>query len=131
MSNSFSFATIREKCEVETMERKTMEQMQKEVDEYIGQFKEGYFSPLAMLARMTEEVGELAREVNHLYGEKPKKSTEDVKAMEQEIGDMMFVLICFANSLDINMEESFDLVMEKFNTRDKDRWTKINEGDDQ
>nr|WP_054635666.1 MULTISPECIES: nucleotide pyrophosphohydrolase [Bacillaceae] len=113
------------------MERKTMEQMQKEVDEYIGQFKEGYFSPLAMLARMTEEVGELAREVNHLYGEKPKKSTEDVKAMEQEIGDMMFVLICFANSLDINMEESFDLVMEKFNTRDKDRWTKINEGDDQ
>lgn len=54
-------------------ERKTMQQMQQEVDAYIGQFKEGYFSPLAMLARMSEELGELAREVNHTYGEKPKK----------------------------------------------------------
>ena len=51
---------------------KSMEQMQK-VDEYIGQFKAGYFSPLANLARMTEEVGELAREINHHYGEKKKK----------------------------------------------------------
>ena len=53
-----------------------MKDMQKEVDAYIGQFKEGYFSPLAMMARLTEEMGELAREVNHYYGEKPKKTTE-------------------------------------------------------
>ena len=58
------------------MEAKTMKDMQKEVDAYIGQFKEGYFSPLAMMARLTEEMGELAREVNHYYGEKPKKTTE-------------------------------------------------------
>lgn len=56
-----------------------MKQMQREVDEYISQFKEGYFSPLAMLARLTEELGELAREVNHYYGEKPKKATEQEK----------------------------------------------------
>lgn len=104
-----------------------MSQIQKEVDGYISQYKEGYFSPLAMLARMTEELGELAREVNHYYGEKPKKETEEEKSMEQEIGDMLFVLVCFANSLNINLEEAFDLVMEKFNTRDKDRWTKIEE----
>ncbi len=47
---------------------KSMAQMQQEVDDYIGQFKAGYFSPLANLARMTEEVGELAREINHYYG---------------------------------------------------------------
>ena len=35
--------------------------IQKEVDDYISQFKEGYFPPLSMLARMTEELGELAR----------------------------------------------------------------------
>lgn len=52
--------------------RKTMAQIQEEVDQYISQFKEGYFSPLAMLARLTEELGELAREINHYYGEKPK-----------------------------------------------------------
>jgi NTP pyrophosphatase (non-canonical NTP hydrolase) len=46
------------------MSHKTMKQLQEEVDAYISQFKEGYFSPLAMLARMTEELGELAREIN-------------------------------------------------------------------
>ena len=51
---------------------KSMEQMQQEVDDYISQFKAGYFSPLANLARMTEEVGELAREINHHFGEKKK-----------------------------------------------------------
>ncbi len=106
---------------------KSMKQMQGEVDQYIGQFKEGYFSPLAMLARMSEEVGELAREVNHFYGEKPKKSSEEDRTMEQEMGDILFVLICFANSLEIDLEEAFDLVMEKFNSRDKDRWTRIRE----
>lgn len=104
-----------------------MKELQEEVDTYIGQFKEGYFSPLAMLARMTEELGELAREVNHQYGEKPKKSTEADKAIEEELGDMLFVLICFANALNINLEEAHNLVMNKFNTRDKDRWTRIEE----
>jgi NTP pyrophosphatase (non-canonical NTP hydrolase) len=111
------------------MEGKTMEEMQKQVDDYISQFKEGYFSPLAMTARLTEELGELAREVNHYYGEKPKKDSEDAKSMEQEIGDVLFVMICLANSLDIELEESFDLVMEKFQTRDKDRWTKKEKGE--
>ncbi|MGG3804764.1 nucleotide pyrophosphohydrolase [Metabacillus fastidiosus] len=104
-----------------------MKQLQQEVDEYISQFKEGYFSPLAMLARLTEELGELAREINHYYGEKPKKSTETEKKIEEEAGDLLFVLICLANSLKIDLETAHDLVMEKFNTRDKDRWTKIGE----
>ncbi|MDU3266106.1 MAG: nucleotide pyrophosphohydrolase, partial [Staphylococcus sp.] len=56
---------------------KSLNQMQKEVDDYISQFKAGYFSPLANLARLTEEVGELAREINHYYGEKQKKPTEE------------------------------------------------------
>ncbi len=54
-------------------EKRSLYSMQQEVDEYIQQFKVGYFSPLAQLARLTEEVGELAREVNHTYGEKSKK----------------------------------------------------------
>lgn len=106
---------------------KTMKELQEEVDAYISQFKEGYFSPLAMLARMTEELGELAREINHYYGEKPKKSTESEKAVDEELGDLLFVLICLANSLNIDLEKAHDYVMNKFNTRDKDRWTKKNQ----
>lgn len=106
---------------------KSLRNIQAEVDAYIGQYKEGYFSPLVMLARLTEELGELSREINHYYGEKPKKSTEEANTIEQELGDLFFVLVCFSNSLNINLQESFDLVMEKFQTRDKDRWTKIDE----
>ncbi|MGG1399484.1 nucleotide pyrophosphohydrolase [Bacillus salipaludis] len=105
---------------------KSMKDLQNEVDQYIGQFKEGYFSPLAMLARMTEELGELAREINHFYGEKPKKNSETEKAIEEELGDLLFVLICFANSLHIDLEDAHNYVMNKFNTRDKNRWTRIN-----
>ncbi|WP_172250462.1 nucleotide pyrophosphohydrolase [Saccharibacillus deserti] len=104
---------------------KSLAEMQREVDRYISQFKEGYFSPLSMLARMTEEVGELAREVNHSFGEKPKKSGEDDNSIELELGDILFITLCFANSLNIDLTEAHDRVMHKFNTRDKDRWTRI------
>jgi len=108
------------------MKQKTLADMQREVDAYISQFKEGYFSPLAMLARLTEEAGELAREVNHLYGEKPKKESEPDNSIEMELGDLLFIIICFANSLNIDLTDAHDRVMQKFATRDANRWTKIN-----
>jgi len=108
-------------------DEKSMRQLQRDVDEYIGQFKEGYFTPMEMLARMTEELGELAREVNHVYGPKKKKSTEAEKNIEEEMGDVLFVLISMANSLDIDLQDAHDRVMEKFQTRDKDRWTRKEE----
>ncbi|RIN35255.1 nucleotide pyrophosphohydrolase [Staphylococcus succinus] len=101
---------------------KSINDMQKEVDDYIGQFKTGYFSPLANLARLTEEVGELSREINHYYGEKKKKTSEAENTIKAELGDNFFVLLCIANSLDIDMTESFNETMNKFNTRDKNRF---------
>lgn len=108
------------------MKEKSLKDIQQEVHSYISQFKEGYFSPLALMARVTEEAGELAREVNHFYGEKPKKPEEEDNSIEMELGDLLFIIVCFANSLDIDLTEAFDQVMHKFNTRDKDRWTKLN-----
>lgn len=99
-----------------------MSEMQKRVDDYINQFKVGYFSPLALMARLTEEQGELAREVNHYYGEKKKKESEGIKTLEEELGDVLFVIICMANALDISLEESFDYVMNKFEKRDHNRF---------
>lgn len=99
-----------------------MKTMQQEVDAYISQFKVGYFSPLANLARLTEEVGELAREINHYHGEKPKKASENANTIEAELGDNLFVLLCLANSLNIDMTDSFNQTMEKFNQRDKHRF---------
>ncbi|SFK00031.1 NTP pyrophosphatase, house-cleaning of non-canonical NTPs [Halobacillus dabanensis] len=106
----------------------TTEEIQKRVDDYISQFKEGYFSPLSLQARLTEEVGEMAREINHRYGEKPKKNTEQDKALQEELGDVLFVLTCFANSLDMDLSDAFEQSMNKIETRDKNRWTRKNGG---
>lgn len=98
---------------------------QKEVDNWIiGPKKFGYFKPLEILARLMEEVGELARELNHRFGPKKKKATEDTKEVGDEIADVIFTLICLANSLHINLDKSFDKMMDKLNGRDKDRWEK-------
>lgn len=104
----------------------SLKELQDEVHAYISQFKEGYFSPLVMLARMSEEVGELAREVNHQFGQKPKKPDEADNSIELELGDILFITICFANSLGIDLTEAHRKIMHKFQTRDADRWTKIN-----
>jgi len=109
------------------LEGKTLKAIQQEVDAYINQFKEGYFHPLSMLARMTEEVGELAREVNHRYGEKPKKPGEEENTIANELGDILFIITCFANSLNIDLEEAYEHVMDKYRTRDANRWTRIDQ----
>lgn len=100
-----------------------IKKMQAEVDAWISQFDEGYWQPLAMLARLSEEVGELAREVNHRFGEKPKKSGENEGDLAMEMADILFVLTAFANSLEIDLEDAFTQVMRKYRTRDADRWT--------
>ena len=97
--------------------------LQKDVDDWISRFEEGYWQPLSMLARVTEEVGELARELNHRYGEKPKKGSEKESELPMEIADIVFVLLALANSLQIDMDEAWRRVMEKYRTRDGERWT--------
>ncbi|MGM8365360.1 nucleotide pyrophosphohydrolase [Virgibacillus sp. W0181] len=99
-------------------------EIQQRVDKYISQFEEGYFSPLSLLARLTEEVGELAREVNHYYGEKAKKPSEEQITIEEELGDVIFVLTCFANSLKIDLSDAFNQSINKIEERDKNRWTR-------
>lgn len=98
--------------------------VQKEVDEWISQFEEGYFAPLPMLARLTEEVGELARAVMHHHGGKKPKAGEDPGDIGEEIADAIFVLVCLANSLDVDLDEKFEAMMKKYRERDADRWTR-------
>ena len=102
----------------------TLAKYQKNVDDWISRHKIGYFKPLEVIARLAEEVGELAREVNHLYGPKKKKSSEKKNEISDEIADIFFTLICLANSLNINLDKSFEKMMKKLNTRDKKRYKK-------
>jgi len=94
------------------------------VDAYIGQFEAGYWPPLTNLARLVEEVGELARELNHRFGHKTKKPGEPEQDLALELADIMFVIIAIANEQKIDLEEAFARVLEKYDIRDADRWTR-------
>jgi NTP pyrophosphatase (non-canonical NTP hydrolase) len=102
----------------------SLSESQRRVHEWISQFEEGYFHPLTNLARLTEEVGELAREINHRFGQKTKKQGEADGDLAMEMADILFVLICIANREGIDLQSAFDNMMEKVEHRDKDRWTR-------
>ncbi|RNC29178.1 MAG: hypothetical protein AWM53_00827 [Candidatus Dichloromethanomonas elyunquensis] len=97
---------------------------QNEVDGWISQFEEGYWQPSSMMLRLIEEVGELAREVNHRYGQKPKKPTEPEGNLALEMADILFIIVCMANSLNLDLDQAFQDMMEKYRLRDSNRWTR-------
>jgi NTP pyrophosphatase (non-canonical NTP hydrolase) len=107
----------------------SLKDAQLRVDAWIAQFEEGYFHPLTNMTRLAEEVGELAREVNHRFGQKTKKAEEPEGDLGMEMADILFVLICMANREGIDLDEAFERMMEKVTARDKDRWTEKRERD--
>ena len=97
---------------------------QARVDAWISQFEEGYWPPLVNLARLVEEVGELARELNHRFGAKTKRSDEPEQDLALELADILFVLLVMANEQKIDLSEALERVLEKYRVRDSDRWTR-------
>jgi len=106
------------------MEELTLKQVQKIIEEWINQFEEGYWPPLSMLASLMEEVGELAREINHREKIKKKKETELEQDIGLELADVLFSLICLANHYGVDLESKLRKVMKKYSSRDINRWTR-------
>jgi NTP pyrophosphatase (non-canonical NTP hydrolase) len=100
----------------------TLGAFQAQVDDWIQTIGGGYWSPHVNVGRLVEEVGELARLVNHQFGPKPKKSTEPAQEIGEELADILFVVICMANSQGINLEHSLEEVIAKVWERDRDRY---------
>ena len=105
-----------------------LKEAQARVDAWIGQFEEGYWPPLANLARLTEEVGELARLMNHRFGPKRKKPGEADQELGEELADILFVLLVIANEQGIDLSAALDGVLEKYRRRDSDRWARKDGG---
>lgn len=102
----------------------TFDELQREIDDWMSQFEAGYWPPLANLARLSEEVGELAREINHHHGPKTKKASESEGSIEEEIGDILFTIAAMANSLNIDLGKAARRTLDKVVTRDTSRWAK-------
>jgi NTP pyrophosphatase (non-canonical NTP hydrolase) len=95
---------------------------QAKVDAWISRFEEGYWPPLTNLARLIEEVGELAREMNHRFGHKTKKPDEAEQDLALELADILFVLLVIANEQGIDLDDALERVLAKYRDRDSDRW---------
>lgn len=99
-----------------------MKKYQKELDNFFKENNWPYWSQLSILARLFEECGEFARLVNHLYGEKKKKLDEPEQNIEEEIGDIIYTLICFANSNNLDLDRAIRRSFDKVIKRDKNRF---------
>ena len=97
-------------------------EVQRQVDAWIAE-NGGYWDPMSLTLRLAEETGEVAREVNHRFGAKKKKSSEADSALEDELGDVLFILVCLANQQGIDLSTAFERVLEKLRIRDAGRWT--------
>jgi len=100
----------------------SLREAQARVDAWISSFEEGYWPPLSNLARLTEEVGELAREMNHRFGHKPKRADEPEQDLAIELADVLFVLLVIANEQGIDLDDALSRVLEKYRKRDSERW---------
>ena len=98
----------------------TLEEAQKQVDQWIKTYGVRYFSELTNMAVLTEEVGELARIMARTYGDQSFKEGEK-RNLADEMADVLWVLICLANQTGVNLTEAFQRNLEKKTNRDKDR----------
>ena len=105
----------------------TIQEAQRQVDEWIQQYGGGYFGELTNLGILTEEVGEMARWMVRKYGDqtvKPSEQLVDMKAaIEDEMTDILWVLLCLANQMDIDLTEALKKNIEKKTMRDHQRHT--------
>lgn len=99
----------------------TIEEAQKEVDNWIKTIGVRYFSELTNMTILTEEVGELARIMARTYGDQSFKKSDLEKNLGDEMADVLWVLICLANQTGIDLSEAFRKNLEKKTNRDKDR----------
>ena len=90
----------------------TIEEAQKQVDDWIKTYGVRYFSELTNMAVLTEEVGELARIMARTYGDQSFKEGEK-RDLSDEMADVLWVLICLANQTGINLTEAFLRILDK------------------
>jgi len=99
----------------------TIEEAQKQVDNWIKTTGVRYFNELTNMAILTEEVGEVARLMSRLYGEQSFKESDKGKELSDELADVLWVLICIANQTGVDLTAALQKNFEKKSIRDKDR----------
>ena len=99
----------------------TIEQAQKDVDQWIKTVGVRYFNELTNLGILMEEVGEMSRLMVRQYGEQSFKESDKNKDLADEMADVLWVLICLANQTGVSLTDALEKNFEKKNIRDDTR----------
>lgn len=102
----------------------TIAEAQLKVDEWIKTVGVRYFNELTNLGILMEEVGELSRHITRIYGEQSYKKNaaeQGKEALQDEMADVLWVLLCLANQTGVNLTEALQKNVEKKTNRDKER----------
>lgn len=103
----------------------TLKALQKTVDNWIRDYGVRYFDEMTNMVLLTEEVGELARLMAREYGEQSFKKNEEVKDVKSrisdEMSDVLFVMTCLANQMNIDLTDAMQKNLDKKTKRDSDR----------
>src|SRR5216683_7032353 len=76
-----------------------------------------YWSPLSQYARLAEEVGELGRELNFAFGDKPRTAKDAGGSVTDELGDVLFIVVLLANYLGIDLVTALRATLAKYEKR--------------
>ena len=95
--------------------------LQEQVDKWIKNICVRYFNELTNMAILTEEVGEVARIIARRYGEQSEKESDKNKDLGEELADVLFVTLCLANQMGIDLQKAFDKKLQLKTERDRDR----------
>ncbi len=98
----------------------TLREAQAAIDAWIRE-NGGYWEPLALVARLSEETGEVARCYNHHFGPKRPKKGEPLGDLAEELGDVLWITLCMANAQGVDLSEQLEKVMTKLRVRDAGR----------
>ena len=105
----------------------TIREYQDKVDNWINTIGVRYFDEKTNTILLMEELGELSRLIARKYGEQsfkqPLKEIELEKKISDEMADILFVISCLANQMNIDLTEAIKLNFEKKTRRDKTRHT--------
>ena len=102
-----------------------LSELQSEVDGWIKQYGVRYFHETTNALILMEEVGELSRYISRKFGEQSFKRQEDeqhaMAHIGDELADILFVTVCLANQMGVDLEEAMRKNLQKKTERDANR----------
>ena len=97
---------------------KTLAECQKEVKEFDIERNWDYFYPLELFANLNEEIGEIWQRIAWVSEEKKKVLINKYhQEIEDNIGDLLFLIFKLSNQLNVDCHKGFRNVMEEYYSR--------------